>query len=188
MGRRFSGNPEMLRNERRRRILPLEIFEREVLERLRFKEIAIDYGAGAGYFIIPLSKHFRKVYAIEANREMAEFLKNELEGIGIENVEIILSERPPEFDFEIDFVLFSNVLHELEDYRKFLEWSSNSKSVCVIEWRKDAETEFGPPSSERIEEEEMVKSMREFFSTVRTLKIYPYHYTIIGCHEEGCME
>ncbi|MDK2781463.1 MAG: hypothetical protein PWR13_491 [Archaeoglobi archaeon] len=188
MSHKFSRHSEALKSENRKKILPVEIFEREIVRKLKFKNVAVDYGAGIGYFTIPLAKHFKKVYSIEANKEMLEALRKELEEAGVKNVGLILSEEPPELDFEIDFVLFSNVLHEVDDHRRFLKWASWAKVVCVIEWKR-IETEFGPPMDERIDEREMEEALKEHFRFVKKLEIYPYHYTLLGYNEElGAVE
>jgi len=179
----FSGDPEVLRSERRKKIMPVESFEKEVLLKLKFRDSAVDYGAGIGYFTIPLSKHFKKVYAVELNREMIEKLQKELENEGIKNVEIIESNKPPDLK-NIDFVLFSNVLHEVDDYNIFLDWAKNFKITCVIDWEK-VETEFGPPLEHRIPKDEMKKAMEKHFKFVKEVNIYPFHYVFIGYNDES---
>ncbi|AIY89794.1 class I SAM-dependent methyltransferase [Geoglobus acetivorans] len=186
MPHRYSGKPEALKSEKRRRILPVDVFEKEVIGKVRCRENAVDYGAGPGYFTIPLAKHFKRVYAIDANIEMVEALRSELERLKIKNVGIVLSERLPEFDFPVDFVLFSNVLHEVDDWRGFLEWASKAKVVCVIEWKK-IEMDYGPPVEERIDENEMEKALRENFRFVEKLPIYAHHYTLMGYNEKDAL-
>ena len=187
MPHRFSADPEILRSERRKKMLPTEVFEKEVISRLRFKENAVDYGAGTGYFTDVLAGHFRRVYAIEAEQKMAEILREELEKRGIENVGIIVSDTPVDFDFRIDFILFSNVLHEVNSPEEFLEWSRIAKAVCVIEWKK-IETEFGPPVDERIDVKEMMEIAEKHFRFVELLDIYPFHYTLVCYNEDNALK
>jgi len=187
MGQRFSGDPEILRSEKRKKILPTDVFEREVIGRLRFKENAVDYGAGTGYFTEILAKHFRRVYAVEAEKSMALILKKEMEKRGVENVGIIVSETPPDLDFQIDFILFSNVLHEVDEISLFLDWSIKGKVVCIIDWMK-IETEFGPPLDERIDEREMIGAVEKRFRYVESLKLYPYHYVLVCYNEKNALD
>ncbi|MBE8539273.1 methyltransferase domain-containing protein [Geoglobus acetivorans] len=186
MPHRFSGKPEDLKSEKRKKILPVDVFEREVIRRVQSRENAVDYGAGPGYFTIPLAKHFKRVYAVEANREMIEALRGELEMLKIKNVGIILSETPHEFDFPVDFVLFSNVLHEVDDWKGFLKWASKAKVVCIIEWKK-IEMDYGPPVEERIDEKEMENALRENFRFTERLPIYSHHYTLMGYNEKDAL-
>lgn len=187
MRHRFSGKPEELWSERRRQIMPTDVFEREVISRVGRRNIAVDYGAGSGYFTVVLAKHFRRVYAVDAERRMVEALRKEMDERGIGNVGIILSDEPVDFDFKIDFILFSNVLHEVDEPEKLVEWSRIAEFVCVIEWKK-VETEFGPPLDERIGEEEMRKLLEKHFSSVTSLDIYPYHYVLICHNQEDCLD
>jgi len=181
----FTGRPEDLKSEARKKILPVEFFKKEVLSKLSQKNIAIDYGAGAGYFTIPLAREFKKVYAVEANNEMAAYLEKELEITGLKYVEIIISNTPPDLhEIELDFILFSNVLHEVKNYQNFLAWAACSKVVCVIEWNK-SETEFGPPQWNRIDLEEMSVALKKHFSFIKKLDIYRHHYVLIGYNDEG---
>ncbi|AKG91125.1 Methyltransferase domain [Geoglobus ahangari] len=183
MGHRFSGRPEELWSERRRQIMPTDVFEREVISRVRGRRgTAVDYGAGSGYFTEVLARHFRRVYAIDAEWKMVEALRAEMEKRGIANVGAILSDRPVDFDFPVDFILFSNVLHEVDEPEELVEWSRIARFVCVIDWKK-VETDFGPLLDERIGEEEMRELLEKHFSSVVSLDIYPYHYVLI-CHNE----
>lgn len=175
----FPGTPDDLKNERRKKILPVEPFVERVLSNLKFKNVAVDYGAGIGYFTIPIAKSFKKVYATEIREDMIAKLKEELESHGIKNVEILHTEKPPEIKESIDFVLFSNVLHEVDNYRELISWAKNSKVICIIEWKK-IETEFGPPVEHRLEKEDVEKVLKEYFEFFKELDIYPYHYTLIG--------
>ena len=183
----FSGDPDVLRSEKRKKILPVEVFERAVLSRLRYRDTAVDYGAGTGYFTEVLAKHFRRVYAVEAKVSMASILREELDKRGVKNVGIIISDTPQNFDFEIDFILFSNVLHEVDEPEKFLEWSRNARVVVVIEWKK-IETELGPPVEERIEKQEMLKMAERNFRFVECPEIYPFHYTLVCYHEDDALD
>ena len=176
----FSGSIEVLRSERRRKILPVEKFEEEVLKKLEERRIAIDYGAGIGYFTIPMAGYFEKVYAVEANREIAEKLNAELASKGITNVEIVVADKPIDLDEGVDFILFANILHEVNEYESYLEWASRiAKVVCVIDWKR-VETEFGPPLAHRIDVGEMRKSLQKYFDSLVELDIYPYHYTFLA--------
>ena len=83
-----------------------------------------------------------------------------------------------------DFILFSNVLHEVENHRNFLDCAAGSKAVCVIEWKKE-ETGFGPSVKYRIERAEMELALKKRFKFVKKFKIYPYHYLLVGYHNRN---
>jgi len=51
--------------------------------------VALDIGANVGKYTVPLSKKFKKVYAIEANPYTCESLKENIKGADIKNVEVV---------------------------------------------------------------------------------------------------
>ncbi|AAB89062.1 MULTISPECIES: class I SAM-dependent methyltransferase [Archaeoglobus] len=162
----------ILDSEWRRKIFPPEKVV-EFIESLRPKKnVLFDVGAGTGYLTIPLARVFKKVYAVEISEEMAEVLRRRVEEEGLLNIGIIVSEKPPEVDFRVDVVLFSNVLHEMDNPEEYLEWASRADYVVVAEWKKE-KTEFGPPVEERLSLEEL-----ENLSKMKLVKSenLSYHY------------
>ena len=109
-----------LDNPERRKALPVKEILRYLMSLKVDRKTAVDVGAGTGYLTIPLSWVFRKVYAVEANPKMAGFLRENLKGRGITNVEIILSEKPPKLPERPNLVAFSLSLHEIENWRDYL--------------------------------------------------------------------
>ncbi|MFN3384301.1 MAG: class I SAM-dependent methyltransferase [Archaeoglobaceae archaeon] len=177
MPHRFSHkNAEILDSEDRRAFFPPEKVL-GILDGVKArKEVAFDVGAGTGYLTIPLAKIFKKVYAVEISLEMVEILTKKLKENGISNVGIILSEKPPEVDFSIDLVVFSNVLHEMDSPREYLCWAKKASFVLIAEWKK-VETEFGPPIEDRISLEEIL-SVCEGYEVVKVEEL-PYHYVAL---------
>ena len=166
----------ILESERRKEIFPPEKIV-EIVKGLDVKKnVAVDVGAGTGYLTIPLSKIFKKVYAIEISREMAEILWKNLESKGIKNVGVIVTDKPPELDFEVNVVVFSNVLHEMENPKEYLRWSKRADYVLVAEWKK-IETKWGPPLEERISLEEILRICD--FKVVKFDESLPYHYIAV---------
>lgn len=136
------------------------------------KNVAFDIGAGIGYLTIPLAKIFKKVYAVEISFEMAEMLRKRLADEKVLNVGIIVSEKPPDIEFDADLILFSNVLHEMENPTEYLAWSRRADFVVVAEWKKE-EMQFGPPLEEKISIKEL-----EDMCGLKLVKVkeLPYHY------------
>ncbi|MCO6040699.1 class I SAM-dependent methyltransferase [Thermococcus alcaliphilus] len=166
-----------LHDEFRKRIQPVEPLVELIRERIPKKGILVDFGAGTGYFTLPLAKLFREVYAVDINAERLEYLKERLEEEEITNVKLILGDRLPEV--RADLILLSNVLHELPEPERFLrEAAKRSDYVLLLDWKK-IPTPRGPPLYERISEEEARKMMEEHFS-VEAFSLYPYHYCLLG--------
>ncbi|MEM0203363.1 MAG: methyltransferase domain-containing protein [Archaeoglobaceae archaeon] len=169
-------NAKILDSEQRRMFFPPEKVL-GILEGVKIrKEVAFDIGAGSGYLTIPLAKIFKKVYAVEVSPEMVEILSKKLKEVGISNVGIILSEEPPEIDFAIDLVVFSNVLHEMESPKDYLCWAKKASFVLIAEWKK-IRTEFGPPIEDRLSLEEIL-SLCEGYEVVK-IEDLRYHYVAL---------
>ncbi|WP_145955395.1 rRNA adenine N-6-methyltransferase family protein [Thermococcus henrietii] len=97
---------DALDNPERRRTLPVKEILRYLLVLKMERKVAVDVGAGTGYLTVPLSWVFERVYAVEANPKMAELLQGNIECRGIANVEVILSEKPPELPERPNLVAF----------------------------------------------------------------------------------
>jgi SAM-dependent methyltransferase len=165
----------ILESEGRKKILPVEPLLKR-LERLETKNVAFDIGAGTGYFTIPLARIFKKVYAVDVNPKAIEIISKK----GAKNVGAILSEKPPEIDFDIDFVLFADSLHEIEDRKGYANWvKERSKSFAVIDWRRDACTNFGPPLKHRIEIDEVFELFGDVFD-LESIDVYECHFFVFG--------
>jgi len=162
-------------SEYRRKIFPPEKIT-EILMNIDRKNMAVDVGAGTGYLTIPISRIFKKVYAIEISKKMAEMLQKNLESKGIKNVGIIVTDKPPEFDFEVDIILFSNVLHEMDNPEEYLCWSKRADYIIIAEWKK-IEMKWGPPLEERITLDEILKMCD--FKVVKFDESLPYHYIAV---------
>jgi len=173
MKHRFDPNKaHVLDSEWRRKIFPPEKVI-GFIESLRPKKnVAFDIGAGTGYLTIPLARVFKKVYAVEISEEMARILRRRVEEEGLPNVGIIISESPPDLNFKIDVVLFSNVLHEMDNPEEYLEWASRADYVVIAEWKKE-DMEFGPPVEERLSLEDIKRLSK--LNLVKSEEL-SYHY------------
>ncbi len=178
---------EKLDNPDRRELLPPV----KMLTDLGLKEgyTVLDIGAGIGYFTIPASEIVGKkgkVIAVDTSEEMIEKLKHRVSNAHIENIEILKSE---EYDFVIenstvDFALLSQVLHEVDDKKRFLlkahEILKASGEIAIIEWERN-ETKFGPPIEHRIDRIEAIKMLDEVgFYNIMADSYNKYFYTITG--------
>lgn len=163
----------ILESDWRRRILPVEPLL-NIIKNLKERNVAFDIGSGTGYFTVHLAGIFRKVYAVEISLKMAEILSSK----GLRNIGIIISERPPDVDFDIDFVLFADSLHEIVCKEEYIRWAGEkSKYIAVIDWKK--ESEYGPKVEDRIDKEFVKELLSEYF-VVREIEAYRYHFFLFG--------
>ncbi|AGB40992.1 methylase involved in ubiquinone/menaquinone biosynthesis [Halobacteroides halobius DSM 5150] len=154
-----------LLSEKRHQMLPPE----ETLQKLELKkgDVVADIGCGVGFFSVPAAKlvgNEGKVYAIDVVEEMLTELRKRKEEA--ENIVLVQgTEYSAEIaDHAIDFMLISNVLHEIEDKNKFLQEYitklSTKGRLALIEWKKK-ETIHGPTKKHRISKQEIKKLFKE---------------------------
>lgn len=148
-----------------------------------------DLGSGPGFFTIPLAKKLGmkgRVYAVDSDPIMLNLLSVNLEEIPpSERASVILveadvtdTELP---DHSIDLLFFANVLHDLEDPKKFFKEIARmlkpEGKLVDIDWEKLATNEMGPPPEWRLSENDSRKLLRENgFRINYALNPGPYHY------------
>jgi len=79
-----------------------------------------DLGSGSGYFTLRLARAVEptgKVYAVDVDEEMNEYLRQRVHDAGLDNVEVILGEYEDPLlpDGEIDLVLIVNTYHHIQE-------------------------------------------------------------------------
>ena len=146
--------------------------------------VVADLGCGSGYFTIPISKKVKKVYGIDVQKKMLEFLQQKIQGQKIENIETLLSKenKIPLANQSVDLLLSVNTLHEfcdkekaIKEIRRVLRFKGQG---VIVDFKKE-DSSFGPPISIRFSKEE-IKGIFEK-RTFTTVKIYDliYHYLIV---------
>src|ERR1700731_3699978 len=85
-----------------------------------------DLGCGPGFFTLPLASRAKRgtIYAVDASKVMLAHLKKNLDSIPAQtshNVKMIQADviRTTIPNESVDFVLFAQLLHDLEDYVAF---------------------------------------------------------------------
>lgn len=162
-----SSNRCKLDNEKRRQVMP----PYKTLENLGLTggvDVA-DIGCGIGYFTISAAEiagPTSKIYALDISAEMLDEAEKRAFEAGISNIRSIMAD---EYDLKLEdqsvgFAILSNVLHEIEDKKRYInEINRILKSggkLAIIEWEK-VKGESGPPLEHRISSEEAVKLLAE---------------------------
>ena len=148
-----------------------------------------DLGCGPGFFTIPLAGKLGtqgRVYAVDSDPVMLDHLTANLEKIPqAERASVVVMEadvsntRLP--DHSVDLVFFANVLHDLEDPRKFFGEVKRilkaDGSLVDIDWQKMETNGMGPHLEWRLSENDSRKLLRENgFRINYALNAGPYHY------------
>jgi len=152
--------------------------------RLRPEFVAADLGCGSGYFTVPLARKVKKVYGIDVQREMLDFLEDKIRARGIRNIDTLLSKSDeiPFGDESVDFLMSINTLHEFGDRNKM---SNEMRRVLrkggellIVDFKKE-ETGFGPPVSIRVSKTAAVKLFEARSFRLRKAKELLYHYLLV---------
>ena len=141
-------------------------------------------GCGSGYFTIPISHKVKKVYGIDIQKEMLDYLERKMQKQRINNVETLLS-RENEIPLKvesIDLLLTVNTLHEFRNRKKMIKQirrvlKPQGKAVIVDFKKEDAN--FGPPIRIRISKGETILLIQEQCFEVSEEHSLAYHYLVI---------
>ena len=155
---------------------------------------AADLGCGPGFFTLPLAEKVGKegkVYAVDANQIMLDHLSANLKKFSSHDdlAELIplnadVSARNSIPDASVDLVLFSDILHDLEDRKKFFvevdRILRKSGIVVDLDWKKQEPNNHGPPMEWRLSENESRSILKENgFKIIHALNPGPYHYGFV---------
>lgn len=183
MAHRFNpNNLGHLDNPLRRLLQP----PKGALRRLGVKrgDTVIDIGAGSGYFALPASEMVGgegRVFAVDIQSAAVALIERKRAASGMDNLHAILSTEAslglP--DGVGSLALMYTVLHEVEDKAKMLSDIHRALRpggrIAIVEFTKGAA--FGPPSSERIGEGEIIALLGEAgFSKAAAQRWSAAHY------------
>lgn len=173
-------NKNLLYDPKRKEILPIDKILRNIPE--INNSIAVDLGAGTGYFTEPLAKKVKKVYAIDIEQKFVNLLKKEFPKN--KNIEVLLSteDKIPLQNNSVDVVFTSTVFHELEGSATLKEIKRILKKQAifvVIDWKKE-KTPIGPPIKERKTMQEAITTCKVHgFVHLRKFNVSKYIYGLV---------
>lgn len=145
---------------------------------------AADLGCGSGYFTTILAKQVKKVYAIDVQKEMLDYLGEKIKRLKIGNIELMLSKANtiPLENQSVDFLISVNALHEFDDKEKMIREMNRvikpHGKLLIVDFDKK-ETGFGPPVSIRISKAQAVKLFSKSRLTLARQKDLEYHYLLV---------
>jgi ubiquinone/menaquinone biosynthesis C-methylase UbiE len=154
-------------------------------------DYAADFGAGHGYFSIPMAKIVGadgKVYAIDIQKATLEVIKTKAQLEHLLNIETIWGNLDEHNGSKlkngsVDFAAISNVLFQadhkdvmLGEARRILRAIGR---IAVIEW-VETPTRIGPPPAMRLKKEE-TKNLAQVagFEFLKEFDAGKYHYGLL---------
>lgn len=142
----------------------------EILKELELRKemTAVDFGCGAGGWVIPLAKKLKKgkVYALDVQEEALSALEGQAKLEEVFNIETILCnlEKPEGLKMRndsVDLILMTNLLFQIENKKEIFSQAGRilkkGGEVLVIDWKE--ESPFGPQGIRVLAEE--VKGLAE---------------------------
>jgi ubiquinone/menaquinone biosynthesis C-methylase UbiE len=162
----------------------------EVVRALAFREgeVVADIGSGTGYFTVRFARavgESGRVYAVDVSPDMIRHLNRRLRDEGIGNVVTVLSDPDDPLlpDASVDRFVIVNTWHHIEDQVGYLEKMKRmlrpGGQVVHIDFQK-RDVPVGPPTSEKIAREDLVKQMKDAgFRLAAEHDLLPYQYFLV---------
>ncbi|MBM7557390.1 class I SAM-dependent methyltransferase [Halanaerobacter jeridensis] len=177
---------DKLDTKQRRRDLPPE----KILEKfnLQTNDTVADVGCGVGYFTIPMAQiSDEKVYAFDLSQEMLDEVAVKREEHELHHIKLINTTQEEDYipDKKIDFMLMSNLIHEVEDKEEFLSnylrGVKNGGRIAIIDFKKE-KIKQGPPLSEKVSKAELYKLLEDKLALKLELvaDLNEYQYAIVA--------
>lgn len=149
-----------------------------------------DVGSGSGAYVVSLARSVGekgKVYAVDIHRDALHTLHNSLTKAGYLNTDIIWADIEKGIyieDYDLDAVVLSNVLFQLENIQTGLKEVSRvlkpEGQVLVVDW-KDSFSGIGPHPGAVVTESRAEEELRKAGFHVRErLPAGDYHYAFIA--------
>ncbi len=130
----------------------------EVVKALGVKSnsVVAEIGAGTGYFTVRLAEHVKngKIFAFEHAPKMADFLKNRVNNLGLDNVDVrtthpdgsLVLENLADVIFSVD--VYHHIPSRVEYFANVLKYLNNNGLVVIID-RTDEKVQ-GQPHGHRV--------------------------------------
>jgi len=158
----------------------------EILRTIEIKSefTVADLGCGSGFLTVPLSRKARKVYGIDIQKEMLEFLEQKMRSLKIENIHPLLSKENeiPLGNASVDLLVSMNTLHEFDDKERMVEEMKRvlkqGGKALIADFKKET-TGFGPPVVIRVSRKQATNLFEKKGFTTLKKENLPYHYLLV---------
>ena len=136
---------------------------------LQTGNVVADIGSGGGYFSLRFAEAVGKeglVFAVDINSEFLEFVKEEAEEMGLNNLKAILtSEDDLSLPRKVDLIFMRNVCHHIPNrtdyFRKLKRWLKERGHIAILEYRKTKRFSFHGLFGHYIPKETIINEMTQ---------------------------
>lgn len=152
---------------------------------------AADFGAGHGYFTIPMARLVGgdgRVYALDIQKTALDIIRSKARIEHLLNIELICADldepRGSKLkDKFLDFVLISNILFQMERKERLLGEAfrvlREKSTLAVVEW-DETSTPLGPPLNVRVRKQDAIRLAQEAgFRLEREFEAGSHHYGLL---------
>ena len=151
-----------------------------------------DFGAGHGYFTVPLAKIVGsdgRVYAIDIQKEPLQIIASKAKAEHLLNVLVIRGDLETSGgsslkDATIDLVLISTMLFQAEDkeavFREAYRVTHEKGILAIIEWDPYDHGGLGPPTELRVAKRNVIRMAESVsFKLAREFEAGEHHYGLL---------
>jgi ubiquinone/menaquinone biosynthesis C-methylase UbiE len=137
--------------------------------KLRPSDRVADIGAGTGYFTRRFAKASPEgtVYAVDLEPNMLRYIAKRARTEGLKNVVPVLAlpDSPMLAPSSVDMIFICNTIHHIENraeyYAVLREVLAPGGRIVVVDFRKDAKLEEGPPEAMRLDRKDLEKELSQ---------------------------
>ena len=151
---------------------------------LQLYHVVADLGCGTGYFSVPISSKVKKVYAIDIQKEMLDYLEIKIKKNHIKNIKTLLSTDNiiPLQNESVDVLLSVNTLHEFQNRDKIIKEIyrviKKTGRIVIVDFKKE-NTNFGPPVNIRLSKKQAIGMFKEQGMRTEKIRNLPYHDLLV---------
>jgi len=104
----------------------------------------VDIGSGGGYFSFEFAKKAKngKVYALDLNKKLLDFIKKQAKKQKLDNIQTIHIKNKISLPEKVDLIFTRNVYHHLKNrieyFKKLKENLKSSGILVIIDWEKNS--------------------------------------------------
>jgi len=151
-----------------------------------------DFGAGAGFFTLPIAKRISnlgKIYAMDIQEPPLEALRKKVRTHGFHNVQTMRVdlEAPSGSKLKeesVDRIIIANILFQAPDKKAILAEAhrilKKSGKIIIVEWESQAQTLLGPRHETRIKPEALKNLLTSMhLAIIKEFGLGGFHYGLI---------